>query len=148
MPYAISFEPPENFHPTVEVSGCFCECKKKILLVKRHPNKPQGGTWGLPAGKLERAESPHAAAAREVYEEVGIRINLKDLQEVGKFYIRLDGVDYIFYMFYQGFQKAPRVRLEEEAHLEARWVTVDEALKLPLIIGGKEAMQCFISFFS
>ncbi len=148
MDYIVSLDRPNDFLPTVEVAGCFCEWKDKILLVKRSPSKPQGNTWGLPAGKVEKGEDPRSAAVREVYEEVGIRMDSNELKEVGKLYIRLESIDYIFYTFHNRLEKAPRIRLETEAHLEARWVTVDEALKLPLIIGGKEVMQQFISFFS
>jgi 8-oxo-dGTP diphosphatase len=148
MDYSISFKPPKDFHPTVEVAGCFCMYKEKFLLVKRRPGKPQPNTWGLPAGKLEKGENPRSAAVREVYEEVGIRIAPEDLQEVGEHYIRLEGIDYVFHTYYKRFEKSPRVRLETEAHLEARWVTVDEALRLPLIIGGKEVIYQFISFSS
>jgi 8-oxo-dGTP diphosphatase len=144
----VSLDLPKDFHPAVNVAGCFCTWKEKFLLLRRHPGKPQGNSWGLPAGKIEPGEDPRAAAVREVYEETGIRLDPKELKEVGHHYIRLKGIDYIFTTYSVELEKAPRVRLEEEAHLEARWVTVDEALRLPLIIGGKEAIQQFISFSS
>ena len=50
---------------------------------------------------------------------------------------------YIFYMFAKRFTTKPQIILEKEAHEEARWVTLDEALKLPLILGGQEVIQLY-----
>lgn len=143
MTYTLYFEPPHDFHPTVHVAGCFCEWKDKILYLKRHTDKPQGNTWGLPAGKLEKEEDPRTAAVREVYEEVGIELDPTTLEEVVKLYIRLDHVDYVFYAFRVKLRKAPSIHLDLDAHIEARWVTVEEALKLPLILGGKEILMSY-----
>ncbi|MBS0647716.1 MAG: NUDIX hydrolase [Verrucomicrobia bacterium] len=148
MTYILYFEPPKDFHPTVHVAGCFCEWQDKILYLKRHAEKPQGDTWGLPAGKLEKGEDSRTAAVREVQEEVGIQLNTDDLQEVVKLYIRLNNVDYVFTAFRARLLKTPKVQLDYDAHVEARWVTIEEALKLPLILGGKEILQVYQSKIS
>ena len=139
----IYFDPPKGFKPTVEVAGCFCEWEGKILYLKRHADKPQGNTWGLPAGKMEKGEDPRTAAVREVQEEVGIRLNPSDLQEVVKLYIQLEDVGYVFHTFRTKLQKPPTITLEPDAHTEAQWLTIHQALKLPLIIGGKEVLEYY-----
>ncbi len=143
MNYILYFDPPKDFHPTVQVAGCFCEWEDKILYLKRHADKPHGNTWGLPAGKLEKGEDPQTAVIREIYEEVGIRIDPLDLQEVVKVYIELEDARYIFYTFRVRFQKAPPITLEPDAHTEARWLTIEQALKLPLILGGAEILKYY-----
>ena len=57
LPYTFFIEKPQDVQPTLEVSGCFCVHKGRFLLLKRNLDKPQGGTWCLPAGKKEREES-------------------------------------------------------------------------------------------
>lgn len=47
----------------------------RILLVKQRHT----GLWALPGGLVRRRELPPAAAAREVHEEVGIRIAAAEL---------------------------------------------------------------------
>ncbi|TDB69868.1 NUDIX hydrolase [Micromonospora sp. KC723] len=42
----------------------------RLLLLRQ----PPGYSWTLPAGLLQRAESPVVGAARELYEESGIRL--------------------------------------------------------------------------
>jgi 8-oxo-dGTP pyrophosphatase MutT (NUDIX family) len=142
MSYSIYQIPPPDFTPQVAVAGCFCRWNDQVLFLKRHQNKPQGSTWGLPAGKLEIGESPKEAAIREVAEEVGFDIR-EGLEEVGKIYIQLENVGYIFYMFAKKFTTKPQIILEKEAHEEARWVTLNEALELPLILGGREVIELY-----
>ncbi len=143
MVYKFYFDKPQGFISDVEVSGCFCEWEGKLLYLKRHADKPYGETWGLPAGKIEEGEDPRQAAVREVEEEVGIKLDPVTLQEVVKIYLEVDGLSYVFYAFRVRLDKAPQIKLEPQAHTEARWLTVEEALKLPLIIGGGEILKYY-----
>lgn len=61
MAVKIYFDCPQNFVPRVEVAGCFLEWKDKFLYLKRNSDKPQGDTWGIPAGKVEKGEDPYQA---------------------------------------------------------------------------------------
>ena len=146
MKYTIYSQPPPDFHPTVEVASCYCSYENKILLLKRHPRKPQGDTWGVPAGKLEKRETPRMAVVREIHEEVGLEIDDEHLKEIGKLYVRLPHVDYIYHMFSRHFLTQPSIKLELEEHMESLWVTMEEALRMPLIAGGKEALQYYASY--
>jgi ADP-ribose pyrophosphatase YjhB (NUDIX family) len=49
----ISKNKPENFTPKFEVVSCFVEYKNEILLLLRQDHKPQGNTYGVPAGKID-----------------------------------------------------------------------------------------------
>lgn len=44
----------------------------RVLLAQRPEGKALAGTWEFPGGKLEPGESPEAALARELEEELGI----------------------------------------------------------------------------
>lgn len=146
MDYFIDILPPTNFFPSVEVAGCFIECDNKILLLKRHSKTPQGGTWGIPAGKFEKGENATQALIREVYEETGLFINENQSLELGKFFVKLPHVDYIFHMFLVTLTYFPALQLASTEHDEAQWLTVFEALKLPLIKGGKECLEFYQKF--
>ena len=64
-------------HDLIMTTGCgvLIENEKgQLLLQKRSDN----GEWGIPGGAMEPGETYKEAAAREVFEEVGIKI--KDLQ--------------------------------------------------------------------
>ncbi|MFT7267475.1 MAG: 8-oxo-dGTP diphosphatase [Porticoccus sp.] len=47
---------------------------KQILVTKRSKNKPQGGFWEFPGGKIERDETPTEALYRELKEELAISV--------------------------------------------------------------------------
>jgi 8-oxo-dGTP diphosphatase len=53
----------------------------KILLVRRG-KEPSRGRWGLPGGAIELGETVAQAAEREVVEECGIEIEIRDVIEV------------------------------------------------------------------
>lgn len=54
----------------------------KILMVKRGID-PGRGQWSLPAGFIEKDEPPHEAAARELEEETGVRVDPEALEVLG-----------------------------------------------------------------
>jgi 8-oxo-dGTP pyrophosphatase MutT (NUDIX family) len=137
---AIFQTPPPHFHPTVQISACYCEYEGKVLLLKRHISRSQGETWGVVAGKMEVGEDPPTAMLREIQEEIGVTLGPKEIAYLGKLYIQQEGVDYIYHMFHTTFHKMPAIHLSDE-HTEHRWVTVDEAQKLPLIGGGLICLQ-------
>jgi 8-oxo-dGTP diphosphatase len=47
----------------------------RVLLSRRPPGKHLAGLWEFPGGKVEENETPDAALAREVREELGLSIS-------------------------------------------------------------------------
>ena len=46
----------------------------RVLLARRPPGKPHAGLWEFPGGKLAPGETPEAALARELKEELAIDV--------------------------------------------------------------------------
>lgn len=86
----------------------------RVLLLRR-AIEPRYGTWTFPGGFMEIDESAEDAAAREAFEETGIRVRLLELVGV---YSR-PGVGIVSIVF-RGTVAAGRVNPGREA-LEARW---------------------------
>ena len=51
-------------------SGLLILSGRRLLLLKRAPHTGNGGTWGLPGGRLDNQEAAYAAAFREATEEM------------------------------------------------------------------------------
>ncbi len=94
----------------------------RLLLLRQ----PPGRAWGLPAGLLKRYEPPAVGAARELYEESGVRIDPDDLvpAQPNAIVHALGWVDMVF------FGRVPAgttpLTVDGGEVLEARWFPMDD----------------------
>ena len=63
--------------------GLIWDANDRLLIARRPEDKLLGGLWEFPGGKLEPDETMEECIARELYEELGIRV------EVGNLYLRV-----------------------------------------------------------
>ncbi len=59
---------------TVEVGCAVIHRSGRLLIAQRNLNDSYGGYWEFPGGKRETGETLEACLAREVFEELGVRI--------------------------------------------------------------------------
>jgi 8-oxo-dGTP diphosphatase len=130
---------PEDFHPNMEVAACYLVHDGRLLLLKRSLKVPQAGTWGVPAGKMEEGESSLDGVIRETYEEIGFSLDKESLEEAGTLYV-ISSSSFNFHMFRLNLSFKPEITLSDE-HTEYVWVTLKEALSLPLISGGADSLK-------
>ena len=65
----------------IEVSAALIFHKGKLLITQRRKNSHLGGLWEFPGGKREANESFEDCLAREIREELGIKIFVGKLFE-------------------------------------------------------------------
>lgn len=62
------------------VAAALVNDKNEVLLAKRPKGKQLAGSWEFPGGKVEKNETPEAALARELSEELGINVAISDME--------------------------------------------------------------------
>lgn len=124
---------PDDFNPKFEVVSCFCEVKNELLFLKRLDHKPQGGTWGAPAGKVDHPQTRLEAMTTELYQETGITVDNDSLEYLRRVFVRYSDYDFIYHMFRLTLPTKLPIQLSPSEHSEYKWVTPKEALELNLI---------------
>lgn len=139
----VFLEQPKDFNPKYNVAGCLIECDENILLLHRQDYKPQGNSWGIPAGKMDPEDKDNAISTllREVFQETGISLKEFDLKKINTFYVRYPEYDFVYHYYKNTFLKKPEVIINNNEHSNFLWVTPSEALLLPLIPGEDFCMK-------
>lgn len=91
------------------IVGCLAEWQGRILLCRR-ATEPRIGTWTLPAGFMEAAESMQEATLRELHEETGAEIGPVSLYSVFDV-VHMNEI----YIIYRGELRSPEIRAGREA---------------------------------
>lgn len=105
---------PENvYHLVAEILSVTVD--GRVLVTKRHPDKPWGGYWEYTGGSVIKGEAPVQGALRELREETGIAVSAQDLHPV---YVDvrpgIDGFSTIYHSFVVFFDPAEQtIRLQE-----------------------------------
>jgi 8-oxo-dGTP diphosphatase len=68
----------ENASFTV-VAAALVDGEGRVLLQRRAPGRAMAGLWEFPGGKVEAGETPEAALARELDEELGLEVRQEAL---------------------------------------------------------------------
>ena len=129
----------------------------ELLLLRRVPER--GGFWQTLTGRIEAGEAPHAAAARELFEETGFAPSLDLLQPLGYTHSfaldpALAGVNPALParpIFCRETAFAIRVepsaepRLEPREHDAFRWAPLEDALALLPFAGLRRGVRMAIA---
>lgn len=98
-------------------------------------HKKQGNRWGIPGGKVEKNEAPLQAVIREIKEETGYDFSNQAVQFLKTVYIEYNEKDhFVYHMFRVKLSFDPAaVKIDFKEHKGFTWMTVEDALKYPLI---------------
>lgn len=138
-------ERPADFQVKTRVVACYVEHADKFLLLQRQPNKPHGGKWGLPAGKVDQGEDLKSAVCREVFEETGIRVDDSKLIHLGVLWVRHDGNEFEYHSFSVEMEGDSEVKLSPSEHQNHLWVSLSESVHMDLIHDLAECNELFLT---
>ncbi len=108
------------------IVGCFLEYNGKFVILRRRADKPDGNTWGLPAGKVQPGETDREAILRELFEETGYQADSSKLEYLGGFTLGEPERQYLFVTYRVQIDTRHPVTLELAAHESYVWVTPEE----------------------
>lgn len=107
------------------------------LFLKRLDGCYLGGQWDIPGGTVEKGESPEDAVVRECFEETAINAICGELIT---HYTNADteGRDLTFHTMTHRLNWKEEsvtnvIKVSEEEHDDAKWLSIDDALDLPLV---------------
>ena len=104
----------------------------KVLLVRSLTSRQFTNHWSLPGGMVENGESAEQGAIRESIEETGIVCDVDDL--ITEFDNVEEGVRI---NIFKARYISGEILLEDGEIADARWLTIEDSLKLPLAYNTK-----------
>ncbi|GGG17880.1 DNA mismatch repair protein MutT [Rhizobium wenxiniae] len=126
----------------IEQAGALCfritaDGTKEMLLVGSRRN----GRWGLPKGHMDPGETSHAAAAREAFEEAGIRGTISEAI-VGSFLYSKDSSPSRYRVIVHELSVTSVEDSYPETGLRAReWFSLEQARE----IAGHDGLRTLLS---
>ena len=125
--------------------------KKQVLLQKRSANKRfNPNKWGLCAGHVDSKESLENASLRELKEEIGIDISIKDLEILSEKELTLKNSNsHITYFYYiKSDLNESDFIIQTEELSEVKWFDISEVIDMinkedQSIVFKKERLHLF-----
>lgn len=136
--------PPKTTMPAHLGANAIITCKGKLLLEKRRDSD----VWGLVGGGVKKYETEAQAMAREVYEELGLRIpkecfrKLKVYGEPGRIAAYRDGSIWrmVIVVFALELEEEPEMIISRESK-ELRFFTKEELKDIEIVITHSDIVE-------
>ena len=135
---------PKTTMPAHLGANAILTCKGRLLLEKRRDSD----IWGMPGGGCKKWETGREAIAREVYEELGVRIpkeqftKLKVYDNPGRIAAFRDGSIWrmVIVMYGYDFAEEPAMRISAESR-DLRFFTKEEVRNIEIAITHRDIVE-------
>jgi 8-oxo-dGTP pyrophosphatase MutT (NUDIX family) len=131
------------------VTTGFIKKDNKILLAR---SDKWSDTWVLPGGHIEPGETILDSCAREIEEELGLRLKPIEIFHYGEAILKKEfhrSAHFIYFDVLFEIQKDDEeIRLQESELSEYDWFAVEEALELKMYDVFKEKIRAYKEHYS
>ena len=135
---------PKTTMPAHLGSNAIITCNGKLLLEKRRDSD----IWGMPGGGCKKWETGREAIAREIYEELGIRVPKEKFQKLavydnpGRIAAYQDGSIWRMVIVVYGldFPEEPKMRISSESK-DLRFFTKEELKDIEIAITHSDIVE-------
>jgi 8-oxo-dGTP pyrophosphatase MutT (NUDIX family) len=135
---------PKTTMPAHLGANVILTCNGKLLLEKRRDSD----TWGLVGGGVKKYETELQAIAREIYEELGIRVKKEQLRklgvygEPGRIAAYQDGSVWrmVIVVFGLDLEEEPVLRISAESR-ELRFFSKEELKDIEIVITHSDIVE-------
>jgi len=135
---------PKTTMPAHLGSNAIITCQGKLLLEKRRDSD----IWGMPGGGCKKWETGREAIAREIYEELGIRVpkdrfvKLAVYDNPGRIAAYQDGSIWRMVIVVYGleFEEEPKMRISAESK-DLRFFTKEEVKNIEIAITHRDIVE-------
>ncbi len=121
------------------VSCSILQKKNKYLVCKRPSHKTFAEYWEFPGGKLEQNENFYDAIIRELYEELGIVVTIKDLNIIDNVTHSYKKNEVIIMAVFLLKKWKGKIKARESQTI--KWVSKSEINKLNFLEGSKIILE-------
>lgn len=101
------------------------------------------GSWKLPGGGVHGKESLKDAAVREVFEEVRVKIQPEQLQDLGQKFHKEHGIPYTGQYYCVALPEVCAVEARMPEVLEAEWVPIESVFERRLGDDSRYALSAY-----
>jgi 8-oxo-dGTP diphosphatase len=108
-------------HVVTSVVAVIVNHAGEVLLTKRNI-PPFLGQWVMPGGKIDLGESINRAVQREVFEEVGLEVEVQNLLDVFEHVTPGENYYHFVILYYRCHPLSDEINHNESEVAEARWV--------------------------
>ncbi len=127
-------------HVVTSVVAVIINLAGGVLLTKRNV-PPFMGQWVMPGGKIDLGESIIRAVQREVFEEVGLEVEVQNLLDVFEHVTPGEDRYHFVILYYRCHPLSDEFNHNDAEVAEARWVPPDELMQYNMPEGTKFILE-------
>ena len=125
----------------INVVACVLKKNEKILIASRPETKNFSGFFEFPGGKVEKDECLIEALDREIYEELGIRLDFSKIYYLNNYRILKHNISLHFFLCLRWFGK---IKNKEKQTL--KWIAPNKLNNYNLL-KSNESFKSFLNNF-